>query len=510
MTQTGRRLVHNSRERVRSADPNRLQAFMERTAVETLRYAVDAVGNESSSGGLVDVATAPMSPMRGTILSGLLVRPSGAIDLAIDAGAVLLRDGDTVPDDDDSQLKRVIDPGMPANGTLQLTAGTGAVRVDVVECARIDLLTESDNREIFDPSTGLFTPASVPKVAEAQLTYRIRTGTPGGGFAGLGHQAGWMPLAVLVVGSSAVDWTGVQIWDVRPLMSDHVKHPRVDGWGGINRSSLSFIGGGTQRLNGVIEAVGNGRHLGGRCIDLDLSTAYQSGFSGSLGQSFYIYLLTPFGLPRWCRYGTNLLPGPVRGVPVVSLMPPNPNTQAPFSGIALPTAYGLGGSTAGGVAVAAAPCAAGGTAAGNLRTYGKRTLPQVHNELTVLSGAGTLSIVYQLAEGVHVPQGARCVRVRFVTIVSGNAPSTGRSFTVQLHIRDASNTTVLQDDLEIQSMANGSGDARVDFEADIPLGEENIVPNGLAFPHTINIFFVTVGLTYSNQVAEVVNYQYRR
>lgn len=504
MTQAGQRMILNTRERIISTDHNRLQAFADRNEGEAARFGIDAVGQGANAGGVVDVNTAATNPLRGTILSGLLVRPTGTVDIAIDGGVVLMRDADAVPSADDSQLKRVIDPGL-GTGTLTLTPGSGGVRVDVLECARIDLVTESDNRDVFDPATGLFTPIAVPKVASARLTYRIRTGSNGGGFAGVGTATGWMPLAVFVVGSAATDWTGVTIYDVRPLESDiRTSHHRVVDTNREHKGRLSFNAP-TMMLSGEHEVESQGRALGGRFND-DLTNALSSGFIALANLPFVVWALTPFGLPRWCKYGSNLLPGGSRGVLCISNVQPTPYVGTPVATVALPTATGLGGSTQAGAAVGIGYCNTV-PAIRSFRTKGWRTYPADHIAAAVLSGSGTADVVFGLTQAVHVPQGTRTVRLRFSILVSGLVASTATLINLQLHIRNAASATVLQDNFSINLGADTGGLGRMIWEYEIPLNDEHYSAGTVGVIDEVRVVCLNGGgITYSGQTATVVWY----
>ncbi len=477
MTQTGRRMVLNSRERIISTDHNRLQSFADAALAETLRFAFDAVASGATAGGVVDVATAPTAPLRGVILSGLLVRPSGTVDLSIDPGVVLLRDADPAPSSDDSQLKRVVDPGLP-NGTLSLTPGSGTVRVDIVECARTDLVLESDNRDIFDTSTGLFLPTAVPKVSEGRLTYRIRTGTPGGGFAGVGTVQGWMPLAVMVVGASATDWSGVTLYDVRALRVDVTRpHTVQEVVPPIHRSRLHYAAG-ADTLSGVYSTEVLGRRVGGQFDALSMTSQREAGFSGVGGSPFFVYLLTPFGLPRWCRYNSGtLLPGSVCGVPVISMTAPHPKTLAPTTPIALPTASGLGSASGIGVAVLAGRCRSGGALTDTAVNDGWTRIGAQPNgyQAAVVSGAGTGTIRYRATAGTHFPDGASLLSIAVNALLTGLTNNALINVFVTVRPLNAGGTAVMAQTFFRPVLTNGSGAAWINVACDIPLLGDNWV-----------------------------------
>lgn len=74
----------------------------------------------------------------------------------------------------------------------------------------------------------------------------------------------------------------------------------------------------------------------------------------------YLYLMFPFGLPRWARYtdsgSGSRVPRSPRGIPVCSTVPPNPLTNEPSATIGLPT---FGGSSTTGFCIAIEPRGSG-------------------------------------------------------------------------------------------------------------------------------------------------------
>ncbi len=360
-----RQVVFNTQERAISPDVNRSQLFNARDDAEMLRYMFDVTGNDDvDAGAVVTEPGALESPLRAEIMNGLLVRPqAGSLNLLVDPGVLyaLAPDGSA----DSSNYKYVRDVGVTIAGSLVLTVGGAATRIDVIEC-RINPVDDivADNRDIFNPVTGLFTAQSVTKERAARLEYRVRAGVDGGGFPGTA--LGWLPLAVASVPAAAANVDAVTFWDVRPLINDRAyglsalvnARPTQRSGTMINAVTLATA-------TGLIDAVLNGRRVGGRLrsgsivadadsISLSAAANQAPGTVFLANVPWYLYLLTPFGLPRWARYnaaGTRVPRSP-RGIPVVAI--PTPNTDGvPSVPIALPTATGLGGSTSSGVAVAA-------------------------------------------------------------------------------------------------------------------------------------------------------------
>jgi hypothetical protein len=335
-------IVYNTRERLVSTDPNRAQAINAKQIAEILRFLLDAQNEQDVSGGGVEtMGTGSELFLRGTILSGVRPRPEvGTTNLFVEPGVALLIDN-AAPSSDDSVGAYVADAGVKLAGALTLTAGAGSPRIDVVECQRVTNVTEQDNRDVFNVSTGLFTPTQVPKVKGGALSYRIRTGTPGAGFPGVA--AGWLPLMVAMVPAGATTWDQVTCWDVRPLASDRTNGPFQTSrlWPSNVRTLIACdatTNAAQVRIAGEIDLTFKGYKAGG-VLRKDSSTAYidatdaanqQNGFAGfgtTLGTTWYLYLVFPFGLPRWVRYSDSSSglrqPGCQRGIPAVSANPCN-------------------------------------------------------------------------------------------------------------------------------------------------------------------------------------------
>lgn len=356
----GKVVKYNTRERLLSTDPNRAQAFQAQTLAEIFRFIFDAQNEQDISGGGVETMGTGVEPsLRGTVLSGIRVRPEvGTINVFVEAGVVLLVDN-PAPGSDDSIASVVVDAGVQLAGALTLTAGGGSTRIDVVECQRVTNVIESDSRDIFNVATGLFTPSNVTKVQSGDLTYRIRLGTPGAGFPGVA--AGWMPLMVASVPAGAATWDVVTCWDVRPLASDRTNGSfatsRLWPYGSRYLLATDAITSATHpRVSGEVDLTFGGYKAGGvfrkdsatAFIDITDAANQAAGFPGFgtvTGTPWYCYLVFPFGLPRWVRYtdfGAGArLPGCQRGIPAVSVNPCNFDGTPRAANVQTPTATGL-------------------------------------------------------------------------------------------------------------------------------------------------------------------------
>jgi hypothetical protein len=363
-TQSGAKtIVYNTRERLISTDPNRAQAFAAQAAAELLRWMIDArADGDVAAGGVESLGTGTETPLRAWVLSGLRGRPEiGTTNLFVQPGALLAIDNPS-PGTDDSIGSFLTDAGVQTAGVLTLTPNSSSTRVDVLECQRIANVVETDNRDIFNPATGLFSPAAVTKVQNSILTYRIRTGTPGGGFPGL--SPGWLPLMVASVPSSATIWDAVTCWDVRPLVSDLIDapFPISTSMPEVSRTRVqtdTTTSAGHQRVYGQIDAQIGAWRAGGRIqsdaggyVDLSDAQLPEAGYvmpGSSAAPGFWnLWLVFPFGLPRWVRYSgpatSARQPQGLRGIPVLSNAAARWDGTPVSTGPALPSWTGLGGS----------------------------------------------------------------------------------------------------------------------------------------------------------------------
>jgi hypothetical protein len=241
--------------------------------------------------------------------------------------------------------------------------------------------TTVQNRDIFDPTTGLFTPTPVTKQVKGQLEYQVRSGGVGGGFPGTA--AGWLPLAVVVAPAGSLTNDNCEFWDVRPMLQDRTHGPMniadneaaVILPGAMADIKTSFTPSGFPELTGVVRANWRGWIAGGTCkstiggVDAGYVRVDAAGPNTdplnppvAFGVQGNVFACFPFGLPRWCRYNRTPLartPGPFNGIPVVSLRPSSPigEIQGGFT-VRLPTSLGFGAAVdiSTGVALLTVPC----------------------------------------------------------------------------------------------------------------------------------------------------------
>ncbi len=356
----------NTQERAISTDINRLQKFASADSAEFFRYMMNVSGNDDLDAGSVvtEYATAG-TPLRAEIVNGLLVRPQGgSLDLLVDPGVLMAIAPDAAADD--SNYKFVRDPGILIIGLLAMTANAAAtIRIDVIEVQVANAVdaSENDNRDIYNPATGLFVATAVTKARKSNVTapgnIRVRTGVAGAGYPAA--VSGWLPICVASVAAFGATNDDITFWDVRPLVSD-----REFGLANLTRdmpviSRMEFDWD-ASILTGVIEGVLNGRRVGGRMrrgspgvttesINFTQAANQEPGLvipGGGDLRVYYMYLATPFGLPRWARYTdgpANRVPRSPRGIPILSNTPATTGRGTPSVALTLPTATGLGVTT---------------------------------------------------------------------------------------------------------------------------------------------------------------------
>lgn len=232
-----KRVVFNNLERAVSSDLNRAQSMLAADGHEFNRHLVnrEIVGDFYNFPGLQAPYTAvpPSSDflIPHDCVSGLMVRPDNATGLLVDPGVAgffvsAFLNGTA----DDSDYIQVSDPGVVALGTLPFTPNGGpGVRWDIVECQPTEALLESASRDIYNPANGQFTNGSVQKVRGGALTYRIRSGTQGGGIPN--PDSAWLPLAAVHVRADATGFSNCDVYDIRPLVGERCPwspaHPKA-------------------------------------------------------------------------------------------------------------------------------------------------------------------------------------------------------------------------------------------------------------------------------------------
>lgn len=458
-------ILFNPQEKALSSDLMRLQRFRSLDFNEYARVMMDSLFASEDSGASATLTQfdAQESPLRAEIMGGLLVRPAvGSKDLTVDSGLAFVIDTESVSNTDESPYKYIRDPGVPLPGTLQIDVSTnGGTRIDVIECARVTggvFILETDNRDVFNSTTGLFNATSVNKVQAGRLRYRVRKGADGAGFPGT--VAGWLPLCVASIPNGSTTNDTVTFWDVRPLVTDRVNAPfNLPTTDATNFPESQINGRTLTAVTGLLRAQYKGRRIGGilrqgtphtggaeveeSSIDVTSVDNKELGFVTVASQPWNLYMCFPFGLPRWARYLNPLfaprIPRSPCGIPVVSMKTMRFD-GTPTAAIALPAGTGLTGSTSNAVCVASGYCDGGATMRG---VFGDNTTGQF---LDILGGGGIViapftadatQVVYKFDGALNFPSAAKAILVQFkyvmtatataVTFVSGSlaAPDTG-------------------------------------------------------------------------------------
>ncbi len=453
-----RRLRINTQERAVSPDINRLQSFAHQEIAELFRNMLD-VYPASVDDDLSTVIPATIeTPLRAEIINGLQVKPQGgSLALLVDPGVLFAMAPDGSPDE--SNYKYLRDDGIAIIGSLTLTGNvSGSTRIDIIECSinPVDAIV-TDSRDIFNATSGLFSAATVTKELRGRLQYRVTQGTPGLGMPA--RSAGWLPICVASVPTGTTSNDTITFWDVRPLVSDRVKGPMATPQT-VPKLRQSQINATTPSTTaGLVEADLNGRRVGGRLrtgstvadaqsIDFTAAANRDPSFALVAGQPWYIYLCTPFGLPRWARYTdgpANRAPRAPRGIPIASTVAPDAN-GLPSASIGLPTATGLGGSAT----TAEAFCISAGWAdavpaqkgfAGDSLSGFQLTLFSTGTIPSIAGGAFAGSRSSFVIPATKFPAHARELLLDFVGVVSisGGALAAGNyefSTTVYLYAND--------------------------------------------------------------------------
>lgn len=432
-----RRIRINTQERAISTDINRLQAMAARGFNETMKHAL-IVGTSDLALGLYVDTTTPTSPVAHKILRGLLVRPtSGSFNLFVDSGVIFIVDPSPGLGFEDSPCVPLRTDGVTLPGALTITPNSSGVdRFDVIEC-RVNPTpaTVTDNRDIFDPATGLFTAASIVKELEQQVEFRVRAGTAGAGFPGTA--VGWAPLCVALVPTGATNNDAVTFWDVRKLAEDQAVAPfelvtapsfescdavfdRVSATSWICTGSFSGVYGG-RRVGGKLRRGSPGTDANN--VDFFATGNKAANYAEPItAANYYAYLLFPFGLPRWSRY-TDASAGPrvprePKGIPMLSTVAPNPD-GTPSSPVSVASIFGGSVATQDGLFMFVARTDGPGfpTRFGNSWASGRTQLQIVDRSLTANLIAGVIEsptgdgrITFSIPAG-RIPQNAKAVHV---------------------------------------------------------------------------------------------------
>jgi hypothetical protein len=462
-------LKENTRERLISTDNNRVQSFVGAYANEAMREQMLApmddtlyIGTTFSVAGGATTAVDQLdvaAPTYGGVLNGLMVIvPIGVTYILITKGMLLMVDPDgqvgssnpNPPNPDDlGPSKLVYSEGVLTAGSLTWVGNGGpGVRVDVVECQRVDLVVETDNRDIFNPATGAFIPAAVTKVVAGELTFRIRQGVPGGGLPA--PALGWTPLAIISAPAGAINLDACAVWDVRQLLSDRQSPfaavrsvPAKVSKYNLTCDRHSIVG--QVALSGEVQGTMFGWRYGGIVSNESASLGYVNllnlayyappGFVLIPNAIYYLYAVFPVGYMRWVQYTQNAIvgvggrcPGSFRGLIVVSHIPSAQNlASAP---VPIPAGWGLGGSSQ------VAGVIASGTVADNggvpvfmgfvadshmIKHEWNTTSTFQAIAATITDTPPAVDFAFDLIPGTNYPRQAKRLRLKIFTEIAGSA-----------------------------------------------------------------------------------------
>jgi hypothetical protein len=238
---------------------------------------------------------------------------------------------------------------------------------------------------------------------------------------------------------------------VRPLVSDRIVQPFRTSWDYSPAHEMqqlygdSITSGGKTLITGHFWGQVNGIRAGGKIsggipgadaafVDAQDSLWWEPGFTVPANGLYYLWLLFPFGLPRWVRsvrtpVGGLRFPQGVRGIPCVSATGPDGQSHVPSSAtIDIPASTGLDPATASptGDAVCAVAAVASAldtpdrfVAGGDWVELNSGSLPPVISPPS--NGTGNAFDRYNLTVGTHFPRNARAVRCVFEAEFTGVA-----------------------------------------------------------------------------------------
>ncbi len=526
MSSGNKELVFNTQEHVLSVDHNRAQKFSHAQVADIARYFwnVKTELDDSAAGEVEAVASTTASPLRAEVLAGLRVAPAlASFALLVTPGVAFLLAPDSASDD--SPYKYVNDPGVPTPGALTLAPNaTGLTRIDVIECSWGTVVAETDSRDILDLATGSYAAAMVTKVKKGVLTYRVRQGTAGAGFPGTA--LGWLPLAVASVPAGAASNDVVTFWDVRPLVNDRVQNGASTTKPIVGRSQVNAIN--LALVCGWVDAELGGRRIGGALrsgmptADLALMPAinFSDAANHSLGfiplahKPYYLYLCTPFGLPRWARYSPASagvrMPRSPRGLPVVTNIAPDVEGR-PLFGVALPSSCGLGGAaTVNEAVVVASGYVTLAAALGQFYAAdGKHQLvaddsgltnPIVKASTSITVAAGSVTVRYDYTQGLEFPPHAREVCIEFrggLITANGAIPIDKTSVLARLDVYAPGAPTVriaqMYLDFVLDTKTGLAPNTGTDFATRVWVSLANIYPFLAGTTQRLDLVFVTAG-----------------
>jgi len=443
-------LVFNTRERAISTDFNRLQKFKDADLAELMRYMFGVTGFSLSAVGSILEYAPPQS--NAVIINGLMVQPQPAsLSLRVTPGVMYMNDG--AAGADDSNWRFVHDPGILIDGVVTIDPGSGATRIDVISANPYLEVVESDSRDIFNTTTGLFSPVLVNKVTRARLQYHVTKGAPGGGFPGM--VTGRVPICVIRVPSTATTLDQCDLWDVRPLAKEAAPGPFFDmreitlvqkqAHVSAYDNTEMFCG-----LFGVSEQEAAMLKVRGYLLSSDgvlldpwkpgtaVDSLWAAGLTAwSSGLPWYLWTVFPRNLSGWRMYsrGVPRVPWYLPGIKVMTQIPPDWR-GAPLLPIPLPTWTGILGSSSAGCVVASGFCGTHLTGPSHpsgtvlpapsisdgdwIMVDGKLATTNLCSPAIAPDAPSTglfETVTWTLYDGIHFPPNAKAIRVEITRVL---------------------------------------------------------------------------------------------
>lgn len=196
--------VFNTLERAVSGDLNDLQSIEARFLSEMARF-------EFSEKRVAD----PLAEtVVNVILGGLLVTPNGN-DVSVSAGAMAQYSPTMLPAP--GPLDSLYRLSRTSVSTTVAMPAPGATTYYLVEAQMVEVVTLSQNRDIYNPGTSTFAPALVTKQTERQIAFQV---VVGGANAPAPTGGDWVPIAIVRRPGGGGPVASSDIIDVRRLLSD--------------------------------------------------------------------------------------------------------------------------------------------------------------------------------------------------------------------------------------------------------------------------------------------------
>jgi hypothetical protein len=238
---------------------------------------------------------------------------------------------------------------------------------------------------------------------------------------------------------------------------------------------------------------------------------------------YYVYLLTPFGLPKWARFtdaavGVRQARSP-RGIPIVSAVGPAHSYCVPSAPITFPAVFGFNGAS-----TLAGACIAGVYFDGAVFHRQTCARGKVDFDITAIpgvSGGGFTGsfVTFIINENTHVPAGVRrihCIAACIVTVTTGNKFYDNPSAGIQLAAGDT--TAIATTCGSGTTSYNDSGSNRIyetwfDFWLSLPnnygsAGTGPVTPVSYDIPVNFDTATLSTGSTFSAPGLRVIGWEF--